>query len=47
MITGSVDDHFAKALGDKWPQIKNVIEPAGQSPPSSPHVVHQASVMST
>ncbi|XP_038067960.1 transcription cofactor vestigial-like protein 4 isoform X2 [Patiria miniata] len=47
MITGSVDDHFAKALGDKWPQIKNVMEPARQSPPSSPRLVHPASVMST
>ncbi|XP_022098522.1 transcription cofactor vestigial-like protein 4 isoform X2 [Acanthaster planci] len=47
MITGSVDDHFAKALGDKWPQIKNVMEPSSQSPPSSPRLVHPTSVMST
>ncbi|XP_072181894.1 uncharacterized protein [Diadema setosum] len=37
-ITGSVDDHFAKALGDKWSQIKDVIEPSmdRSSPSSSP-----------
>lgn len=39
-ITGSVDDHFAKALGDKWSQIKDVIEPADRTSPStSPSLV--------
>lgn len=37
-ITGSVDDHFAKALGDTWLQIKNKSSPSssGSSPNSSP-----------
>uniref|UniRef100_A0AAV2M4A7 Transcription cofactor vestigial-like protein 4 n=1 Tax=Knipowitschia caucasica TaxID=637954 RepID=A0AAV2M4A7_KNICA len=38
-ITGSVDDHFAKALGDTWLQIKNrsSSSSSGSSPNSSPH----------
>ncbi|XP_019214862.1 transcription cofactor vestigial-like protein 4b isoform X4 [Oreochromis niloticus] len=37
-ITGSVDDHFAKALGETWLQIKNKGSPSssGSSPNSSP-----------
>lgn len=52
-ITGSVDDHFAKALGDTWLQIKNKGSPSssGSSPNSSPdsHMVnhnHSPSVVS-
>ncbi|XP_013859565.1 transcription cofactor vestigial-like protein 4b isoform X2 [Austrofundulus limnaeus] len=52
-ITGSVDDHFAKALGETWQQIKNKRSPssAGSSPNSSPdtHMVshnHSPSVVS-
>lgn len=52
-ITGSVDDHFAKALGDTWLQIKNKGSPSssGSSPNSSPdsHAVnhnHSPSVVS-
>ncbi|XP_030633332.1 transcription cofactor vestigial-like protein 4b isoform X2 [Chanos chanos] len=49
-ITGSVDDHFAKALGDTWLQIKAKGSSTG-SPDSSPtsHMVnhnHSPSVMS-
>ncbi|KAM4652698.1 transcription cofactor vestigial-like protein 4 isoform 2-T2 [Discoglossus pictus] len=57
-ITGSVDDHFAKALGDTWLQIKAAKDGVssspesasrrGQSPPSS-HMVnhnHSPSVLS-
>ncbi|XP_006007722.1 transcription cofactor vestigial-like protein 4b isoform X1 [Latimeria chalumnae] len=57
-ITGSVDDHFAKALGDTWLQIKAAKDGSssspesasrrGQSPPSS-HMVnhnHSPSVLS-
>ncbi|XP_077458077.1 transcription cofactor vestigial-like protein 4b isoform X1 [Stigmatopora argus] len=37
-ITGSVDDHFAKALGETWLQIKNKSAPSSvaSSPDSSP-----------
>ncbi|XP_057701276.1 transcription cofactor vestigial-like protein 4b isoform X2 [Corythoichthys intestinalis] len=37
-ITGSVDDHFAKALGETWLQIKNKSTPSSSasSPDSSP-----------
>uniref|UniRef100_A0A3P9LBV7 Vestigial-like family member 4b n=1 Tax=Oryzias latipes TaxID=8090 RepID=A0A3P9LBV7_ORYLA len=37
-ITGSVDDHFAKALGETWLQIKNKGSPSStsSSPNSSP-----------
>ncbi|XP_053722941.1 transcription cofactor vestigial-like protein 4b isoform X1 [Synchiropus splendidus] len=50
-ITGSVDDHFAKALGDAWQQIKNKGSPSssGSSPNSSPdsHMIsHSPSVVS-
>ncbi|KAG7245680.1 hypothetical protein CRUP_035117, partial [Coryphaenoides rupestris] len=52
-ITGSVDDHFAKALGDTWLQIKNKGSPSStnSSPNSSPnsHMVnhnHSPSVVS-
>uniref|UniRef100_G3NWL9 Vestigial-like family member 4b n=1 Tax=Gasterosteus aculeatus TaxID=69293 RepID=G3NWL9_GASAC len=52
-ITGSVDDHFAKALGDTWHRIKNKGSPSssGSSPNSSPdsHMVnhnHSPSVVS-
>ncbi|KAM9408822.1 transcription cofactor vestigial-like protein 4b isoform 1-T1 [Pholidichthys leucotaenia] len=52
-ITGSVDDHFAKALGETWLQIKNKGSPSssGSSPNSSPdsHMVnhnHSPSVVS-
>lgn len=48
-ITGSVDDHFAKALGDTWLQIKNKSSPSssssssGSSPNSSPSGPHSHS----
>ncbi|KAM8867923.1 transcription cofactor vestigial-like protein 4b [Synchiropus picturatus] len=50
-ITGSVDDHFAKALGDAWQQIKNKGSPSssGSSPNSSPDsrmISHSPSVVS-
>ncbi|KAJ4927407.1 hypothetical protein JOQ06_015138 [Pogonophryne albipinna] len=52
-ITSSVDDHFAKALGETWLQIKNKGSPSssGSSPNSSPdsHMVnhnHSPSVVS-
>lgn len=52
-ITGSVDDHFAKALGETWLQIKNKGSPlsSSSSPNSSPdsHMVnhnHSPSVVS-
>ncbi|XP_058487522.1 transcription cofactor vestigial-like protein 4b isoform X1 [Solea solea] len=52
-ITGSVDDHFAKALGETWLQIKNKGSPSssGSSPNSSPdsHMInhnHSPSVVS-
>lgn len=35
-ITGTVDDHFAKALGDKWSRIKTEMEPATNNNPASP-----------
>ncbi|XP_007500299.1 transcription cofactor vestigial-like protein 4 isoform X3 [Monodelphis domestica] len=34
-ITGSVDDHFAKALGDTWLQIKAAKDGASSSPESA------------
>lgn len=34
-ITGSVDDHFAKALGDTWLQIKAAKDSASSSPESA------------
>ncbi|RLV94684.1 hypothetical protein DV515_00013030 [Chloebia gouldiae] len=34
-ITGSVDDHFAKALGDTWLQIKAAKDGVGSSPESA------------
>ncbi|KAF6101621.1 vestigial like family member 4 [Phyllostomus discolor] len=34
-ITGSVDDHFAKALGDTWLQIKAAKDGAASSPESA------------
>ncbi|XP_078677054.1 transcription cofactor vestigial-like protein 4 [Branchiostoma floridae x Branchiostoma belcheri] len=40
-ITGSVDDHFAKALGDTWTKIKARKESVSSnksSPPPSPHL---------
>lgn len=37
-ITGSVDDHFAKALGEKWLQIKAKTSPDSSS--SSAHMVN-------
>ncbi|MBN3288624.1 VGLL4 protein, partial [Polyodon spathula] len=52
-ITGSVDDHFAKALGETWLQIKAAKDGVssspesssrrGQSPPSSHMVNHNHS----
>lgn len=50
-ITGSVDDHFAKALGDTWLQIKAAKDAVGGSPearrgrasPSSHMVSHSHS----
>ena len=52
-ITGSVDDHFAKALGETWLQIKNKGSPSSSSssPNSSPdtHMLahsHSPSVLS-
>ncbi|XP_072026827.1 uncharacterized protein [Amphiura filiformis] len=37
-ITGSVDDHFAKALGDQWTNIKKTVQDSQKkaTPPSSP-----------
>ncbi|CAN9513465.1 unnamed protein product [Ophioblennius macclurei] len=35
-ISVSVDDHFAKALGDKWLQIKSKSSSCSSTPPSSP-----------
>ncbi|XP_041854536.1 vestigial like 4 like [Melanotaenia boesemani] len=37
-ISVSVDDHFAKALGDKWLQIKSKSSSCSSTPPSSPSV---------
>lgn len=34
-ITGSVDDHFAKALGDTWLQIKAAKDGVSSSPESA------------
>lgn len=39
-ISVSVDDHFAKALGDKWLQIKSKSSSCSSTPPSSPSVTH-------
>ncbi|KAM8759565.1 vestigial like 4 like [Acanthopagrus latus] len=39
-ISLSVDDHFAKALGDKWLQIKSKSSSCSSTPPSSPSVTH-------
>ncbi|XP_067084168.1 vestigial like 4 like [Osmerus mordax] len=42
-ISVSVDDHFAKALGEKWLQIKSKSSSCSSStssPPSSPSVTH-------
>uniref|UniRef100_UPI0037E8FF09 vestigial like 4 like n=1 Tax=Semicossyphus pulcher TaxID=241346 RepID=UPI0037E8FF09 len=39
-ISVSVDDHFAKALGDKWQQIKTKSSSCSSTPPSSPSVTH-------
>ncbi|CAL8247587.1 unnamed protein product [Merluccius merluccius] len=36
----SVDDHFAKALGEKWLQIKSKSLSCSSTPPSSPSVTH-------
>lgn len=37
-VSGSVDDHFAKALGDKWSRIKTEMAPNNgpASPPNTP-----------
>ncbi|KAL0979462.1 hypothetical protein UPYG_G00185380 [Umbra pygmaea] len=43
-ISVSVDDHFAKALGEKWLQIKSKsCSSSTSSPPSSPSVTHSPS----
>ncbi|XP_028312815.1 vestigial like 4 like isoform X2 [Gouania willdenowi] len=42
-INVSVDDHFAKALGDKWLQIKSKSSSCSSTPPSSPSVTHSPS----
>ncbi|XP_028271178.1 vestigial like 4 like isoform X2 [Parambassis ranga] len=39
-ISLSVDDHFAKALGDKWLQIKSKSSSCSSTPPSSPSITH-------
>ncbi|KAL6114535.1 uncharacterized protein ACO6RY_05280 [Pungitius sinensis] len=39
-ISVSVDDHFAKALGDKWLQIKSKSSSCSSTPPSSPSVTY-------
>lgn len=39
-ISLSVDDHFTKALGDKWLQIKSKSSSCSSTPPSSPSVTH-------
>lgn len=39
-ISLSVDDHFAKALGDKWLQIRPKSSSCSSTPPSSPSVTH-------
>ncbi|KAF3696031.1 Transcription cofactor vestigial-like protein 4 [Channa argus] len=39
-ISVSVDDHFAKALGDQWLQIKSKSSSCSSTPPSSPSVTH-------
>ncbi|XP_076586018.1 vestigial like 4 like [Chaetodon auriga] len=39
-ISVSVDDHFAKALGDKWLQIKSKSSSCSSTPPSSPSDTH-------
>ncbi|XP_033097267.1 transcription cofactor vestigial-like protein 4 isoform X1 [Anneissia japonica] len=48
LITGSVDDHFAKALGDKWNQIKDTVDMTTKSsPPSSPKLMTQQPLVSS
>uniref|UniRef100_A0A667X472 Vestigial like 4 like n=1 Tax=Myripristis murdjan TaxID=586833 RepID=A0A667X472_9TELE len=42
-ISVSVDDHFAKALGDKWLQIKSKSSSCSSTPPSSPSITHSPS----
>ncbi|XP_008335128.1 vestigial like 4 like [Cynoglossus semilaevis] len=42
-ISVSVDDHFAKALGDKWLQIKSKSSSCSSTPPSSHTVTHSPS----
>ncbi|CAB1319710.1 unnamed protein product [Coregonus sp. 'balchen'] len=45
-ISVSVDDHFAKALGEKWLEIKSKSSSCSSStssPPSSPSVTHSPS----
>ncbi|XP_029018324.1 vestigial like 4 like isoform X2 [Betta splendens] len=39
-ISVSVDDHFAKALGETWLQIKSKSSSCSSTPPSSPSVTH-------
>nr|XP_020446198.1 transcription cofactor vestigial-like protein 4 [Monopterus albus] len=39
-ISVSVDEHFAKALGDKWLQLKSKSSSCSSTPPSSPSVTH-------
>ncbi|XP_034727982.1 vestigial like 4 like [Etheostoma cragini] len=39
-ISVSVDDHFAKALGDKWLQIQSKSSSCSSTPPSSPSVTY-------
>ncbi|XP_037115523.1 vestigial like 4 like [Syngnathus acus] len=44
-ISVSVDDHFAKALGDKWLQIKSKSSSCSSTPPSSPSMTHSPAYM--
>ncbi|XP_077417866.1 vestigial like 4 like isoform X2 [Vanacampus margaritifer] len=44
-ISVSVDDHFAKALGDKWLQIKSKSSSCSSTPPSSPSISHSPAYM--
>ncbi|XP_068167445.1 vestigial like 4 like [Antennarius striatus] len=39
-ISVSVDDHFAKALGATWQQIKSKSSSCSSTPPSSPSITH-------
>ncbi|CAL8343088.1 unnamed protein product [Lota lota] len=43
----SVDDHFAKALGEKWLQIKSKSSSCSSTPPSSPSVTHSPAYSQT